>query len=355
MQMIVGLPDVRRGPLLDQAQRLGATVLVSANRPARRPKDRLGIPCFRGFDPAPLACLRDVPACLDSAGFVAMAKYRGFDWTVAQYVALGAAHPWLWFASMDACVEPEVAPNRCQVLDRIAWTVALNRECLREARHLGCADRLMPVIQGARPDDYLRCLDGMAWATDRARLGVGSMCRRRTGGVDGILACVDAIDRALGAAPARLHLFGVKSDAAEALRAHPRIESADSQAYGVQARQVVLRQNLAQLGQGDLLGPPLRISKSDRLVAAEMGRWFGKQSARLARAGRRPGATDMLVLPAPLRPEVEWERRVAQARDEIRALVAEGEMDWSQMNERVVMEWAADLDLEAEAEQERAA
>ena len=343
VEMILGLPHARRGALLDRARALGATVLVSANAFAIRRKDDLGLPRFEGFDPRSLANLAGVPACLDSAGFVAMTTYGGFDWTVEQYVAFAAAHPWRWFASMDACVEPEIAPDRDEVLNRIAWTVALNMACAQEAERRGIADRLLPVIQGARPEDYVCCLDRMGWAADQTRIGVGSMCRRATGGLDGVLACVEAIDRALSSCPARLHLFGVKSDAAEALRGHPRVESADSQAYGVQARQIALEANLGRVRAPDLFGhTSAPVSKSDAFVAQTMEQWWRRQDARLRRPGRRTEATAALVLDGGRRDAVppDLAARLDEAREEMRALVEQGEMEWTDLHEQAVWEWA---------------
>lgn len=67
---------------------------------------------------------------LDSAGFVAWAHYGDFPWTVEQYVALAASRPWAWWASMDACCEPEVAGSGRSG----PWTAG-RRRSLR----LGCA------------------------------------------------------------------------------------------------------------------------------------------------------------------------------------------------------------------------
>lgn len=322
--MILGLPGVGRAALLGRAATLRAPVLVSANALAIRRPDRHGTPTFAGFRTAGLSSLDGLEAHLDSAGFVAMVHYRGFDWSVAQYVALGAAYPWRWFAAMDACVEQEIAPQRSIVQDRISWTIALNIACRREARAQGCLDRLMPVIQGARPHDYLRCLDGMPWAADGAILGVGSMCRRAMRGPDGVLAAIEAIDRALGAAPARLHLFGVKSDAAEALRGHPRIASADSQAYGVRARRLAME---------------LGCSKSEAFVADVMDSWYRRQRSRLEQPGRTPITSVELALGDPL-PRDPIEAAMEEAREEMRRLMEAGEIEWSDLTDGRVAEWA---------------
>ncbi len=35
-------------------------------------------------------------------------RYRGFPWGADDYLDLAAAAPWLWWAAMDWCVEPEM-------------------------------------------------------------------------------------------------------------------------------------------------------------------------------------------------------------------------------------------------------
>jgi hypothetical protein len=309
---------------------------VSANALTRRQGGE-----FVGFTQAPLRNLAGLVAHLDSAGFVALVRYRGFDWAVEQYVGLGAAHPWRWFASMDACVEKEAAGDRAKVLDRIAWTVRLNHACRSEATRQGCADRLMPVIQGAGPDDYLRCLDRMPWAADEPVLGVGSMCRRHTGGLDGILSCVDAIHRGLGSAPARLHLFGLKGDAALALRDHPRVASVDSQSYGVEARNAVRDANLGRVGQPDLFGAPERLRKTDAAVAVYAARWFKRQSAGLARDGGGAALAPALDLAQPAAAVCEFEARLLAAQETLRDLLAGGEAEWPDVHPAHAAAWAA--------------
>jgi hypothetical protein len=90
-----------RGPLIDAARSLNAPVLISANALSIWKKDLSGIPVWHGFNTRNLHHLDGLEAYLDSAGFVAASRYRGFAWTVDQYLDLGAAYPWRWFASMD--------------------------------------------------------------------------------------------------------------------------------------------------------------------------------------------------------------------------------------------------------------
>ncbi len=124
---------------------------------------------------------------------------------------LCAAAPWQWFASLDMTCEPEIAADEETVRDRIAGTVRLNRECLREARERGIADRFVPVIQGHRVEHYLRCIDRMPDLSGFALIGVGSMCRRHVQDDEvGILRIVEELDRAFRGTRCRFHCFGLK-------------------------------------------------------------------------------------------------------------------------------------------------
>jgi hypothetical protein len=182
---------------------------------------------------------------LDSAGFVATRHYGGaFPWSIDQYVELGALNAWDWWAQMDLCCEPEIAGDRAIVRHRVKETASLLDVCSAHARYLRDAEGAswaslpMPVLQGWEPGDYVesasladRVLDG-AWP---ALVGVGSVCRRKIGGADGVVAVVRALDRVLPAG-VRLHLFGVKSDGLAELSAHPRVASVDSCAWDFRAR-----------------------------------------------------------------------------------------------------------------------
>lgn len=284
LEFLLGLPYLR-GPLLATARRLKAPVLVSANSFSRwravppltrmvagREKTFPGYREWDGFKPPAAALVASMPVCLDSAGFVAMRRYRGFPWPLDAYLDLCAAAPWRWFASMDLCVEPEIAGNESAVLDRVSGTVRLNVRCMTGARHRGILDRLVPVIQGWEVRHYLRCLDRLSAHLDGFPLiGVGSMCRRSVEGQRGILQVVDALDRELPAG-VRLHLFGLKSTGMEEIRGHPRIASVDSQAYGVRARHQALEGGH---------------SKTEAFVAGVMEGWYADQVDRVRAGGFR--------------------------------------------------------------------
>lgn len=244
----------------------GAAALVSANAlfdHKRRRFRRVGADLFRG-----------VPVALDSAGFVAMVRYRGYPWALDQYVALAGSFPWDWWAAPDFCCEPQVAADRAEVLERVrataaklAWTNAL-------AADQGVGPCL-PVLQGWRPDDYVRCADLFGRFMTLPRLvGLGSMCRRHLAGPAGAVAIVERLDAMLPA-DVGFHLLGVKGAVAVALRGHPRLVSIDSQASEAHARREAVKRRRVD--------PAFTCDLAFR--TAHMRRWFVDLSAEL---GRRP-------------------------------------------------------------------
>lgn len=350
-QLILGLPYLRAGTLLDAAQRAGAPVLVSANSFSRWQRDGL-VPSrivrsvqgggARGSRPTylrewthfrlpPPSLSNGGPVCLDSAGFVATARYRRFPWTVQNYIDLCAAFPWEWCAAMDLCVEPEIAGDEPTVLDRIAGTARLNRLCMRYAEEAGIADRMIPVVQGWSLDHYLRCIDKLSdIIADAPLIGIGSMCRRPLYGATGLLNIVEGLDRALGTSKTRFHLFGVKSGAYSALKDHPRVASVDSQAYGTEARRQAIKRRKVNPA----------FSKTDRFVADVMMTWYRNQLRQAPVAytpDRQPGIElSPAVTVDPL------EERLEAAREELRDLMEAGEIDLSDISHHHVLAGAFD-------------
>lgn len=341
VEVVLGLPYLSDGPLTRTARRLGASVLVSASAfskqadfgpvpdrwlpEGRRNGRQKRMKEWTGWNVSQLRHAHGLAAIdLDSAGFVAMALKNGYEWSVPQYVmGVCAAHPWRRFSSMDMCVEPEVARDRDEVRERIAKTAALNRECRSVAIDCGIEDRLMHVVQGSTPDDYLRCFDMIShMIPDNAVIGVGSMCRRQTGGDDGIVAVVDRLHAELPRG-IRLHLFGLKSDGAEAVAMlDDRVASIDSQAYGVRARRIA----------NDERRRDPSFSKSNELVATVMEGWWTGQVARMARGRTATLQTSLPMPPAPEKaPETVWDALRLRARAETNTMILDGDLDWSEI------------------------
>lgn len=328
-EFLLGLPTLADGRLWRTALQLKAPVLISANALSVWRRDELGLRHWRAFSWRNLHLVWRHRVFLDGGGFVAAARYRGYPWSVGRYMDLCAAAPWVWFAAQDLCVEPEVAPNRAEVLDRISATVRLYRECRAAARDRGIEDRLLPVLQGHHAADYLRCLDRMPDLSGVQVVGVGSTCRRHVEGDAGILRVVDTLDRALGDAPTTLHLFGVKTSATAELSGHPRLHSLDSQTYGIRCRWEARKGGFA---------------KTNSYAADVMADWYRQQCAILARPPTFFRAPLTSLPPTPtdnagcLPPALA--RRLARAAEEMRELYEAGEVEWADLDPRRVWEWA---------------
>lgn len=232
----VGLPKTG-GALVKAARERGYSVLFSANAFALsfRPGHDRHME-FKGWSRPDLDQLQGLDAALDSAGYVAAAKYGDYRWTPEQYVDLAASFSWSWWASMDYCLEPQVAEDRPLRLLRMAATAQLLGRCNRLADERGIS-RPMPVIQGWLATEYEQSVEWLPIGAEGWPdiVGVGSVCRRQLHGEHGILRILDTLDRALPE-HVKLHLFGVKSSTLEAIGAHPRIASMDSMAWDFGAR-----------------------------------------------------------------------------------------------------------------------
>lgn len=326
IEIVVGLPSLSNGPLLDRARDMQVPVLVSANAFSRW-RTRDGCRAWSGWRTGTLANAKGLASVdLDSAGFVLAVKERGIPWTVEDYIRLAGAFPFRRFASLDLCVEPEIAHDRDEVLDRIARTIQLNRACHVRAVDAGIAHAFMPVLQGRRPEDYLRSWDGIAHFVGPGRVvGVGSLCRRHVGGPEGLVAVIDRLDRTLPP-DVRLHGFGVKGTVLSLLASFgDRVASIDSQAYGIAARR-----------EAYAAGRP----KTGRLVAAHMQRWTVRQHMRAARATPIQSLLDLRLPDCPSADR--WERALSQARRDIRALISDGEIAHDQITDHWVAQWAAE-------------
>ena len=233
----------------------------------------------------------DLPSvAIDSAGFVAMKHHKGYPWTVAQYVEMVATHrpgmpwPWAWWSQMDLCCEPEIAADRATVLERVAGTVALLRECNQDAARWDIM-RPMPILQGWRPSDYLLCADGEEAELGEwpALVGIGSVCRRNLDGPDGLFAILDTVERRLPA-HVGLHLFGVKGDALPELSRRPRVVSVDSCAWDLAEVHATreLRRGLVKAEGCTMEEANMRIPADIRRRRATMLAWMERAEQQLS-------------------------------------------------------------------------
>ena len=151
----VGLP-LPGGKLVSAARNAGYPVLFSANAFMVRDDEGRTIKIRRPSADQ----LAGLDAALDSAGFVAADRYRGYPWTVDQYLDLVEAHPWAWYSSMDYCVEPEYTGSFIETMFRVAETCRMYGVVSRAAEQRGLPAPV-PVLQGWGVDHYLWCIDHM--------------------------------------------------------------------------------------------------------------------------------------------------------------------------------------------------
>jgi hypothetical protein len=223
----------------------------------------------------------EVPIALDSSGFVAMNHYGGYRWPIWDYLDFATSLRPIWWAAMDYCVEPEIARNHEQVIDRIEGTVyslAKTIACVTEwNRQLPeCrATPPMPVLQGWHPADYRHCvaeiercllgdpayIEGMGQDGWPPLVGVGSICRRQLAGTTGLMRIIDTLENLLPG-HVKLHLFGIKSAGLKQLRDRPRIASVDSMAWNTGARWEALRTNQP---------------RNKHFLTQKMGEWINSQ------------------------------------------------------------------------------
>lgn len=223
----VGLP-IPTGGLLDYVKHHNIPALASANAFYKHRVDGPG-----GFRKLPAGLYAGANVALDSAGFVALSRYRTYPWTLEAYIELAASQPWAWYASADMCVEPEIAADEYTVQMRIAGTVWNYFKLCSLANERGIAEPV-PVLQGWTAKHYQWCADQMGLTQGGSQqpklIGIGSMCRRHLNGPLGIVAIVEALDAILPSG-VKFHLFGVKSAGLSALAGHPRLASIDSCAW----------------------------------------------------------------------------------------------------------------------------
>jgi hypothetical protein len=136
-----------------------------------------------------------------------------------------------WAAPQDWMCEPAmVAKTGLSVGEHQRRTV----ENFVHLRRLAPDLPIIPVVQGWRIGDYLRCVDRYASAgidlTAEPLVGIGSVCRRQaTSEIEGIV-------RMLKSLGLRLHGFGVKADG---LRLYGNyLASADSMAWSFHGRYI---------------------------------------------------------------------------------------------------------------------
>lgn len=201
-------------------ERLDVALFISRRRLARRVK----LPIYGGGD----------GWALDSGGFTELSQFGVWVTSPRQYAAeveryqdeIGGLR---WAASQDSMCEPAILAKTRQTVQVHQRRTVDN---YLELMYLAPSLPWVPVLQGWRIDDYLRCVDLYSAAgVDLAALplvGVGTLCRRHK--TAEALAILERLSRD----GIRLHGFGFKSDGLA--RGAPYLASADSMAWSYAAR-----------------------------------------------------------------------------------------------------------------------
>ncbi len=170
IEIVIGLPHLNEGPILARARALRQPVLISANALSPGPAAAVGGE-WTGWRLSQLANAHGLASLdLDSAGFVAMSRYRGFPWTVDDYFRLATAYPFRRIASLDYCTEHEVAADREEVLDRLSSHHSRQSGLPRPRRGVRAARPLHARYPGS-PSHRLRALHRRALVFYQARRG----------------------------------------------------------------------------------------------------------------------------------------------------------------------------------------
>lgn len=174
---------------------------------------------------------------VDSGGFTELKMHGRWTVTAAEYVRdlarfdveIGSVD---WSAPQDWMCEPEM-------LERTGLTIPEHQRrtvaSVQELRALGA--RVIPVLQGWKLADYLRCVEDYDRAgidlRDEPIVGLGSVCRRHATDEAAVIV------RRLFALGIRVHGFGFKSDGVR--KCHDALASSDSMAWSLGARRAAAR------------------------------------------------------------------------------------------------------------------
>lgn len=196
---------------------------------------KAGVPLFvsrRALLHRPTATPAIAPWALDSGGFTELAKFGGWFVSAREYAA--QARGWMdrlgymaWAAPQDWMCEPAM-------LKRTGLSIAEHQrrtvDNYLELRSVAPDVPWVPVLQGWRVDDYLRCADAYEAAgvvlAKQPLVGVGTVCRRQATNE-----AVKIIEACRERAP-RLHGFGFKIQGLS----RSKLASADSLAWSYNAR-----------------------------------------------------------------------------------------------------------------------
>ena len=213
----------------------------------------------RHFRKPSRACWR-LLTFLDSAGY---SRRSGYPWSIEDYVEFVVRgdgvrpSPWIEWSAMDRFCEPTMI--RSEILGRVDQTAdmyGMTLDALDYWSEMGpsSVQDPVPVLQGRRPDDYVRCLDRIEAELLRAgrtklpdTIGIGSVSGRK----NGLFLVLKAVHERIPL-DVRIHAFGVKGLQLRLLNELPRRWSIDSMVWDHRARRRLHTKRLALVRDGDV-------------------------------------------------------------------------------------------------------
>lgn len=172
--------------------------------------------------------------CLDSGGFTELTMYDEWRTSPEQYVEsisriVEQSSGLRWASPQDWMCEPHMLKKTGKTVEEHQHLTCENF-CTLQGLNPGA--RIIPVLQGWAPDDYLRHYEmyrnyGVI-LEDHETVGMGSFCRRAN------VAGVRELVVELSSRGVRMHGFGLKKDGLVLFRDHLR--SSDSMAWSLTGR-----------------------------------------------------------------------------------------------------------------------
>ncbi len=177
---------------------------------------------------------------VDSGGFQFFTRFNEYPYSPGSYLELIAKDGDIvtHFASMDYPCEPELLEKRNATIEQnIRRTVELAVEMdeIINRVYPFLKEKFVPVIQGWRLDDYMRCIElyeDVGITADYNYFGIGSVCRRNS--EKEVARIVSAIRKRLGG-DVKLHAFGTKISNLRVRKFVHSVYSADTSAWNFEA------------------------------------------------------------------------------------------------------------------------
>jgi len=176
----------------------------------------------------------NVSWCLDSGGFTELTMFNEWRTTPSEYVdslqrIVSDIGGLVWASPQDWMCEPHMIKNTGKSINEHQHLTCQN---FCEIQQLNPPARVIPVLQGWNPDDYITHFDMYKTyginLVEYETVGMGSFCRRAS------VAGVKELVQELSGRGVKMHGFGLKKDGISLFGEH--LQSSDSMAWSMTGR-----------------------------------------------------------------------------------------------------------------------